>query len=276
MSFDLKMPCFLVEGALQGAVFIIDHADCSIAELSFYFTMTGLQEVRYSDVVFPGDAAVTIDKIVPRMELFLVYKSPAVEDDTVSVTISILKANGRETRRAETFETPPKEKMGIRLVNQTERFQQFQMLNPFPVAFSFRLGERNRVMQPNSNYSFLREASPDPLTLTLVEDGWEEFPVTIVATSFHTNTLIVELRWDEGDWVAGDAKFVEANPPSFAVENRDWIVVSQDPTGIRHLFIPKRPGVLGLPAFQVGQQACPTNPKTARVFACDCPPFVPL
>jgi hypothetical protein len=210
------------------------------------------------------------------MELVLVYQLPTPGEDTVSVTISVLKSDGHESRMVEVFQTPPKQKISIRLQKQSECYQQFTIVNPFPVVFSFSSDGRANRVPPNTSYSFLRKASPDPLKLTVVEEGWDDFPVDVVATDFLTGSLIVTLTAESAEWTAGSPQFVRVNPPSFAVPNKDWIVVPQDIRGELHLFIPRRPGVIGMPDFQVGQQTCMTDPKTACVSACDYPPFVPF
>jgi hypothetical protein len=276
MSFDLKMPCFLSVGNLQGAIFVIDHIDPTVVELSLWFSMSGLREIRSGDSVFEGDETVILRKLGTRIELLLIYQIATAEDDTISVTVSVLRSDGQESRRTDVFEAPPIEKIPLRLQSQSERFQQFTIFNPFPVAFSFSSEGRPNRLRPNSSLSFLREASADPLKLTVIEDGWEDFPIDLVVTGFLTGSLTVSLTVAPGDWPAGSPQIVQANPPSFAVPNKDWVVVPQDGRGETHLFIPRRPGVLKMPDFQVGQQTCTTEPKFARIAPCDCPPFILL
>jgi hypothetical protein len=276
ISFDLKMPCFLAAGAVQAAVFIVDHADPSIVELSVGFSMSGLREIRFGDAVFEAGQTVTVDQVPHRMVFLLVFRLTGPGDDSVSVTISMVKSGGQQSQLTDVFEAPPKVKMPVRLQRQSERCQQFMICNPFPVGFSFSSNGRPNRVRPNASYSFLRPASPAPLRLTLAEDGWEDFPVEVVATDFLTGGVVVALTVEPGEWTAGSPQLVRVNPPSFTVPNKDWVVIPQDMRGETHLFIPRRPGVLEMPDFQIGQQTCTTEPRTALVNVCDCPPFVLL
>jgi hypothetical protein len=277
ISFDLKMPCFLATGTTQSGVFVVDNVDTSISELTIFFNMAGLSEIRIGTDHFEAKEQVVVDKIEKTLECLLIFQIPAAEDDSVTVAISILRADGTEVRRSESFQLPATTRVPIRLVNQSELFQHFHLTNPFPVGFTFTVGDRAHEVRPYATYSFIREASSSPLRLAIVEEGWEDFPVEIVTPSFMTDAMTVQLTYQQ-DWIAGTPQMVTADPPAFPVDDRDsdWIIVPQDKEGVVHLAIPKCPGLLRFPAFQVNHLACLTSPESVRVEFCDYPPFVPI
>jgi hypothetical protein len=75
------------------------------------------------------------------MELLLVYDVPAQHDGAVTVAIAVRRRGTVHT--AQLFQRPLIGTMGIRLLNESERFQQWLVVNPFPARLSFASGSRS-------------------------------------------------------------------------------------------------------------------------------------
>jgi hypothetical protein len=276
MFFDLQMPCLLAVGATQAAIFVVDHADPMLTALSLVFAMLGLREIRYAGSVFREGEKVTIEKIRRRMELFLLYEVVAADDTALKVVISMTRADCCETvQKTELFQLPPTGRLAITLVNESDRFQQFLVTNSFPATFSFVCDGRKHRIRPNSKHHFIRAGS-GALSLAVVEDGWEEFPVLVKVDSFDPQIPIVELDFGAREWTSGDARLVRVGGAASALPDANWIAVQHRTPGDLWVLIPKRPGVLRLPDFLIGQQICRTVPPTVRILACECPPLIPI
>jgi hypothetical protein len=276
MSFDLQMPCFFAIGAIQSAIFVIDHADPTLTELSLEFTMPGLKEIQYSGRVFQSSEKVSIHKIDRRMQLLMVYEVLAMDDITIAVVISMVYTGYREpVQKTEIFQPPPIRNLGIILVNESNSFQQFLITNNFLTTFSFFCDGRKHQIHPNSKYNFIR-AGNGPLSLEIIEEGWEKFPVLFEIGAFESQIPIVELDFDSTEWISGDPRFVRVGKGAAALSDQNWIILQHHTPGDFWILIPKRPGVLKFPEFRIGQQICRIIPQTVRILPCECPPLIPF
>jgi hypothetical protein len=113
-----------------------------------------------------------------------------------------------------------------------------------------------------------------PLEIAIAEEGWEEFPVTVAVASLSPETPTVLLDVGEDEWAAGDPRAVRTSPTSLALPDTNWIAGPHKTE--TWLLIPKRPGVLKSPDFQVGHRICGTVPRTVHIVACPCSPLVLL
>jgi hypothetical protein len=131
-----------------------------------------------------------------------------------------------------------------------------------------------------STVSLLREFTTEPLALAFREDSWEEFAVEVITSPFKSHTMAVTLGFELDEWMEGVPQIVTADPQSFPVfdqvDDADWTICRLDVRGRRHLFVPKHPGLLRMPKFQVGERACHTSPPEVRILPSDCPAFVLL
>jgi hypothetical protein len=176
----------------------------------------------------------------------------------------------------EGFSTAHRDQIAIRLLKQTATFQQFEIVNPLNARFSFRFNGRTHVLKPRSSYSLLRPVSREPLCLSLTEEDWDEFPVTISTKPIDTDPPVIALTFDAQEWTAGTPRLVVADPPAFPLTGAesDWIVGTCDMIGREHIFVPKRPGLLLLPLFEWHQQTCSMQPPSVKIITLNFPPFV--
>ena len=280
-SFELEMPYLLMPNARQAAVFIAENVDPSIVEIDIDFEMEGLVCIKHRDeegkvIEHAPTESIALTKFGKRCELVLIYDF-VEKSDSVNANINAIRKDGYSVQNCQGFQIPPVKKFGIMLLNQTKRLQQFQVVNPFPEQYSLEFNGRTHVVLPYGKYCIVREASEEPLELTMVERGWEEYPVKVVSSHVKKNTMKVQLKFDCVKWSVGNPIVVTADPPSFAMtDNSDWIVNAVDLNGSTHVFIPKIPGTLKMPNFQVGQQVCETIPKQVDIEVCEFPPFMPL
>jgi hypothetical protein len=212
------------------------------------------------------------------MEFMMVSETQDEVSDQTEVSVTLERGDGRTVHLKEWFATPLREKISVRLLKQTASLQQFEILNPFPAAFSFPFNGRTREVRPNTKYSLIRQASTEPLSLTVTEAGWEEFPLVVETLSIDMDTPVISLQFDPEGWRVGVPQLVIADPPAhpLASVESDWIITAGDIIGKEHIFIPKRPGLLQFPPFQVRQQACGTRPDAAHVISMDFPALIPL
>lgn len=82
----------------------------------------------------------------------------------------------------------------------------------------------------------------------------------------------------ESDWIVGEPRLVIVDPPALPMmeDEKNWVIAPQDSEGITHIFIPKRPGKLPFPKFQVKQQVAEPIPKVTEIKFNGYPPMVPL
>jgi hypothetical protein len=111
-----------------------------------------------------------------------------------------------------------------------------------------------------------------------MEEKWEEFPVIIKTSRFDTAPPIIVISFDDSQWFSGIPRFVTLNPPGQPLPtlDSDWIVLPRDILGKDYLFIPKRPGILRIPSFQITHQTCQTHPSYVTIIRHDFPPYIAL
>jgi hypothetical protein len=235
--------------------------------------MPGLKEIRYCGKVFEESEKVTIHRILRRMEVLLIYEVVMIDDISVTVVISMMRESF--TRKVQVFQAPPIGKLGIVLVNESNHFQQFLMTNNFFARFSFICDGRKHRIRPNSKYCFLRKGNGS-LSLAVTEDDWEDFPIFIEADCFESQIPVVEVYFGCGEWMSGDARIVRIDRIGCALSDQNWIIVGPQIRGDLWVLIPKHPGVLKFPDFEIGQQICQIVPRTVKILPCECPPFIPL
>ncbi|KAK8854122.1 hypothetical protein M9Y10_016672 [Tritrichomonas musculus] len=189
------------------------------------------------------------------------------------------------------FEFPPHRELVIMLYQQNDKYQQFQIINNFPIEFQLEVlnsendnvnnesdGAKVHKMLPSSKYFLMRGKSEDPLVLKVKEHDWEQYPLKIKTSSFHTKNEAVKLKYDESKWEVGIPKLVEVTPNTFPIiedDDPDWIV-SSDLVGANHIFVPRSPGVHQFPQFIVNNQATDCEPGSVEIFPSDTPTYVPM
>jgi hypothetical protein len=284
-TYDVKLPFFLSPGATQAATFIADHLGSPISSITFSFAMTGLKEVRRrfeNSLEASGpDSPVRFDRIEQTIELTLVYEYTPSADEVINVTIEITEKGGQVSSFVEKFGLPRSEAIDILHLHETDRNQQFEIVNPHPTDFNFTFKNKTLVLPALSNVTVLRPFSTEPLSLRFAESGWEEFPVELITSTLQDRDYrAVRLAFEQLEWTDGVPQAATADPPSSplldADSRRDWIITPLGMTGESHLFVPKHPGLLKIPMFQVGGRACATVPNFANVRPADYPPFVLL
>lgn len=283
-SFDLKMPCLLSKGATQSAVLMIDQIDSENSILTFSFEMPSLIEIRYVDIdqqlhkYGPNDEVV-LTKFEANFQIVLVYQLND-DDECINMNCKMTRSDGKTNFIFQSFEIPHPTNLHIRLFKQTEKHQQFQIVNKFPVSFKFEYNGNSYTMSPSALSYLIRPKSNSPLVLTLVENGWEEFPVEIVTSSFVLNQMTINLTIENNsdEWIVGEPRLVHVDPPAYPMmeEESNWIVAPQDTIGATHLLIPRGPGHLLFPKFLVQQQVAISNPKSTTITNYMYPPFIPL
>ena len=280
-SFDLLMPCMIAKGYLQSGIFTVENLDVSALEITFYFEMDGLEEIMYTNhngeiQHFQPNSNITIKKFESAVKLILLYRIK--DENIVGVNFSILERDGNISTITQQFTVPISGAFNIRLFKQTTKFQQFQIVNVFQQTFSFDFEGKHHIIPPHTLYSILREASDAPLVLKFYEEGWEEYPVEISASNFLLDRMTVKLGFDNKKWTVGDPRLVTVDPPAIAMmeDEKNWVVAQQDPEGRKHLLIPKHPGKLQFPKFQINQQVAEPIPKDIEIAFNVYPPIIPF
>ena len=79
-------------------------------------------------------------------------------------------------------------------------------------------------------------------------------------------------------WIVGEPRFVTVDPPAFPMmeDEKNWVIAPQDSIGKTHLFVPKHPGKLAFPKFQIRQQVAEPIPNDVQIMFNLYPPIVPL
>jgi hypothetical protein len=280
-ALNLRVPCFLSIGSIQSGLLVMEQLDANYVKLSLTIEMTGLREVQFVDPngdrhVYRPSERIVVNLSEKETAFVLVYETQRASLDETVVNVALERCDGQTIQVMESFATTNRDRLSIRLLKQTPKFQQFEIVNPFPATFSLHFDGRTRVVAQSSTYNLIRRASAEPLSFSVTEEGWEEFPVIVTTSSISIDTPTISLEFDPDGWNAGDPRIVVADPPAFpirAVES-DWIVAPQDVAGREHIFIPKRPGLLQVPLFELSDQVCRTRPDTVHVGSSCLPPFI--
>lgn len=274
---------------------------------------------NYEEIRYKPNTPIILYKFESTVRMILVYKIES-DEDSVGVIFSFLKRDGTSQTMTQQFSIPEAKSFNIRLFKQTQKMQQFQIVNIFPQTFRFNFEGKKHVMLPHALFSIIREASDSPLELIFHEEGWENYPVKIVTSNFMLDKLKVKLTIqpihtverrlpkstseyvqsedqqkkddndndssdssdndDENDqkWIVGEPRFVIVEPPAFPMmeDEKNWVIAPQDSIGKTHLLVPKHPGKLPFPKFQIRQQVAEPIPNDVQIMFNLYPPIVPL
>lgn len=266
---------------------------------------------NYEEIRYKPNTPIILYKFESTVKMILVYKIEN-DEDAVGIIYSFLKRDGTSQTLTQQFSIPEAKTFNIRLFKQTQKMQQFQIVNIFPQTFNFTFNDKKHVMLPHALFSIIREASDSPLELTFYEEGWEKYPVKIVTSNFMLDKLKVKLSFqpirnigrklpkstseygpteeskpeEDGNdfdenlqkWIVGEPRFVTVEPPAFPMmeDEKNWVIAPQDSVGKTHLFVPKHPGKLPLPKFQIRQQVAEPIPNDVQIMFNLYPPIVPL
>lgn len=303
----VKSPFLLSQygNEIQTTAVLIENLDTECVELGVKFTLNsntkkknedddkdnndiGIYKIECEGKSFTDQEMlneIVFKKVNTKMKFYVYMKFARF--DGITVQCRHVRKDLEEKIISSTFEFPPHRELVIMLYQQNEKYQQFQIINNFPVEFTFKLleGENDNddnselhKMLPNSKYFLMREKSEEPLALLVKEQEWEDFPLKIVTSSFHTKNEACKLNFDQSKWEVGIPRLIGVEPNAFPIiesDDAEWIV-SSDLAGSSHIFVPRSPGVHQFPQFIVNNQATDCIPEKIEIFPSDSPTYAPM
>jgi hypothetical protein len=143
--------------------------------------------------------------------------------------------------------------------------QQVELVNPFPVGFTFDFVGNAHQLKPYGRFNLLQDVSRGPVKIRLIEDGWPDFPVALAAPTREENAKsVVNVDFGASELVVGLPYRVTVDPPATPLNegDGDWIIVSISGDATQFIFIPAHRGRLALPRFTAGNCAFSANPAS--------------
>ena len=240
--------------------------------------MNTLREIQLLEddgkfVKFGPNETITVSWFSAKIRIRLIYVFK--ENSSFYIECAAQQRDGEVVTYSNHYDFPSFVPITVHLFNQTQRYHQFQIYNPFPQSFTFEHNGKKHKLPPISTYSIIRELSDKPLKLTYYENGWEGYPVEITTSHFKLVNKDIQIETDELPWVVGQPKLVKVNPPaSPMMEKTDhWVVAQQDAEGRCHCMIPTFPGRIKFPKFQAHQQIVECSPKFVDILPDTAPAF---
>ena len=264
-------------GEEQVAIVNVENLDIECVEIGFSFEVDTVSKIECNGVFYEPFDEIIFKEFGTSLK-FTIYLT-FVGAEYITVNYRYIRKDLENTEFPQSFDFNQMIQFKITLFQQNKEMQQFQIKNPFPTEFTFDFLGKTHVLPPNSDYYLLREKSELPLEIVFKEKGWENFPVRITTSSFHTNDVQCHVKFDGENWKVGEPRVVEVEPgasPIIPEDNNDWIVSSTDSTGVQHIFIPTHPGSLTFPQFLVNSQIADSQIETVQIIPPDFPIYVSL
>lgn len=274
---NLIAPCLISrKGELQAALLAMEDIDTDCRSIGISFESHALQGMEFMGQRFEPNEEIVLEEVVSSLKvtLFIDYS----QDDQISCNYRFILKDGEEVEFCQSFQFPDVVKIDITLYDQNEVFQQFHIINPFQTTFHFDHNGKSHVIKPMSTYSILRRKTEEPLVLSLKEEGWKEYPVTLTTSELKPEVMKISAELETENWCVGEPRTVTLGEAASVLkfDEEDWVIAKQNMSGKEYLMIPKRPGVLRMPLFVVKQQVVDCNLEKIEVTGITLPPFVPL
>ncbi|OHT03603.1 hypothetical protein TRFO_28973 [Tritrichomonas foetus] len=277
-EITVKSPFLLSpNGEIQSAIILVENLDTECCEVGFNIEGENIKKIECNGENYEPNKEIVFAKFSSQVT-FIVYLSYSGIEG-ISISYRYVRKDMKTRNISQSFEFPPIKEFQIRLYQQNQELQQFQIVNSFPIDFSFEFLVKTHKILPLSDYFILREKSEAPLELTFKEHGWENFPVTVTTSTFHLNHVTCEIKFDSENWEVGEPRMIEVVPcatPILENGNNDWVISSSDVSGSKHILVPTRPGFISFPQFLVNHQIADSQPDGTDIIAPDFPIYVPM
>ena len=274
---DLIAPCLLSSRhERQAGVLMIDNIDTDCRSIGISFESEALQGMEFAGNMYKPGEEIVLEDIVESLKILLYIDYS--KDEQMSCNYRFVLKDGDEVEFSQTFQFPDSAKCDITLYDQNAVFQQFHIINPFQTTFRFEYGGKQHVIRPLSTYSVMRRKTEEPLVLSLKEEGWEDFPVTLTTSELKSEVMKISVELETDNWCVGEPRSVKLGESASVLkfDEDDWVIVKENMTDKQYLMIPKRPGILKMPLFVVNQQVVDCNLEKIEINDITLPPFVPL
>ena len=263
----------------HSSIFTTTIHDTSCVKLTYSFEMESLLEIQLL-----GENGEILQRSQPNEKIEITQFSAEIkirliyilkESPTISVICSILQKTGNVVNYKNHYDFPIFMPITVHLSQQTLKYHQFQLYNPFPESFRFNFNNKEHHLAPISTYYIIRELSDSPLQLTFYENGWDDYPVMITTSQFKLIKKDIQIEYDNQPWIVGQPKLIKLDPPATQIAEKSdlWIDAQQDPIGEYHFLIPTSPGRIKFPKFQYQQQIVECSPKFVEILPTSMPTY---
>jgi hypothetical protein len=257
----------------QAAVVTISNIDTECQKIGVSFGGGGLLGIRFEERSLEPSEELVLTKIKGAMDILLILDFE--KDDQLTTNFHYVLKDGQEGDVMQTCDYPVGKPFNLTLFAQNSHFQQFRLLNEFPTSFTFEFLGKVHTVKPLANYYLIRPTSSDPLRLSLVEEGWEKFPVTFECR-FDCGRKILPIEMNIRNWAVGESRIAVLGEAATVVTDAadDWIVAAIDVEQTRYLLIPKRRGRLKMPVIIVRSQVVHCEIEFVEILSMKVPRFI--
>jgi hypothetical protein len=259
----------------QAAIFTINNIDTTCREIGLTWTSEGLLGVEFQGRAHDANEELVLRAIPSAMEVLLHLDFR--RDDQITAVYRYVLKDTREGDFVQTFVFPTEKPFGVTLYAQNSRFQQWQLVNPFPTTFTFEFRARKHALRPMATYFLLRPTCPGGISIVVAEDGWERFPVTCdCGVDAHRD--ILEVRMNVEKWRVGESRVAVLGEGAAVINDPkgDWIVAELDSRQTVYLMIPRHRGRIRLPRFIVRRQVVQCSIEWVEILPVMAPQYILL
>jgi hypothetical protein len=255
-------------------------AECEEIALRFWTTEgQGIIGMNYEGTDYPADTELVITGFADTIQvtLYMIYEKASSVMLEYSYTMKNSTPNPDDIVEVEFGLQGMGERFAITLVAQNEVFQQFQIANVHPTTFTFDFNGRKHLVGPNSAYRIMREKTAEPVELTVYEEQWEDYPVTLRTPRFNIETMLLELELDVNGWVVGEPRTAKLSRAATVLkqgQSGDWVAADLNGDKKDWVLIPVRPGRLRFPTFTVDQQVVECRIGTVDILGSQSPVLI--